>query len=154
MDLGGYDMDKKKSSVTRMDNPYIKHKTLESIREYKYRRKLKRRMQLIIAAGILLILLIGSGLVRNYYTLQQLEEQKVEAQEELESLDLRQEELEYYIGLLEDEEYVAKLARSEYYLTKDNEIVFSFPDDRNPDHTEVTEEESALYENEEKEAEE
>lgn len=147
-------MDKKKSSVTRMDNPYIKHKTLESIREYKYKRKLKRRMQLIVAAGILLILLVGSGLVRNYYTLQQLEEQKVQAQEELESLDLRQEELEYYIGLLEDEEYVAKLARSEYYLTKDNEIVFSFPDDRNPDHTEVTEEESAVFEDEEEEAEE
>lgn len=147
-------MDKKKSSVTRMDNPYIKHKTLESIREYKYKRKLKRRMQLIVAAGILLILLVGSGLVRNYYTLQQLEQQKVQAQEELESLDLRQEELEYYIGLLEDEEYVAKLARSEYYLTKDNEIVFSFPDDRNPDHTEVTEEESAVFEDEEEEAEE
>ena len=142
-------MDKKKSSVTRMDNPYIKHKTLESIREYKYKRKLKRRMQLIVAAGILLILLVGSGLVRNYYTLQQLEQQKVQAQEELESLDLRQEELEYYIGLLEDEEYVAKLARSEYYLTKDNEIVFSFPDDRNPDHTEVTEEEAAGFEEEE-----
>lgn len=145
-------MDKKKSSVTRMDNPYIKHKTLESIREYKYKRKLKRRMQLIITAGVLLVLLIGSGLVRNYYKLQQLEEQKVVAQEELESLNLHQDELEYYIALLEDEEYVAKLARSEYYLTKDNEIVFSFPDDKNPDHTEATEEESALFENEDNES--
>lgn len=142
-------MDKKKSSVKRMDNPYIKHKTLESIRDFKHKRKLKRRMQLIIATGILLILLVGSGLARNYYKIQQLEEQRAVAQEELETLNLRQEDLEYYIGLLEDEEYVAKLARSEYYLTKDNEIVFSFPDDRNPDHTEVTEEESALFENEE-----
>ncbi|WP_177188556.1 FtsB family cell division protein [Alkalibacterium subtropicum] len=147
-------MDKKKQSVTRMENPYIKHKTLESIREFKQKRKLKRRMQLIVAAGIMLVLLVGSGLVRNYYTLQQLEDQKVQAQEELESLDLRQEELEYYIGLLEDEEYVAKLARSEYYLTKDNEIVFSFPDDRNPDHTKVTEEGSGVFEDEENESEE
>ncbi|MER2064130.1 MAG: septum formation initiator family protein [Alkalibacterium sp.] len=147
-------MDKKKSSITRMNNPYIQNKTLESIREYKYRKKLKRRMQLIVATGILLILLVGSGLARNYYTLQQMQEEKVLAQEELESLNLRQEELEYYIGLLEDEEYVSKLARSEYYLTKDNEIVFSFPDDRNPDHTEVTEEESPLLENEEEEMEE
>lgn len=143
-------MDKKKPGVARMDNPYIKHKTLESIREYKHKRKLKRRMQLIIAAGILLVLLVGSGLARNYFKLQQLEEQKIVAQEELESLDLRQDELEYYIDLLEDEEYVAKLARSEYYLTKDNEIVFSFPDDRNPDHTEVTEENSTLFESEDK----
>lgn len=147
-------MDKKKSSVTRMDNPYIQHKTLESIRDYKQKKKLKRRMQLIVAVGVLLILLVGSGLARNYFRLQQLEEQKVVAQEELESLDLRQEELAYYIDLLEDEEYVAKLARSEYYLTKDNEIVFSFPDDRNPDHTEVTEEDSALFEADEDESDE
>ena len=142
-------MDKNKSSVTRMDNPYIQHKTLESIRDYKHKKKLKRRLQLIVAVGVLLVLLIGSGLARNYYKLQQLDEQKIVAQEELESLDLHQEDLAYYIDLLEDEEYVAKLARSEYYLTKENEIVFSFPDDRSPDHTEVTEEDSALFENEE-----
>lgn len=144
-------MDKKKSSVTRMDNPYIQHKTLESIRNYKQKKKLKRRMQLIVAVGVLLILLVASGLGRNYYKLQQLEEQKIVAQEELESLNLRQDDLAYYIDLLEDEEYVAKLARSEYYLTKDNEIVFSFPDDRSPDHTEVTEEGSSLFEDDENE---
>lgn len=147
-------MDKKKSSITRMDNPYIQNKTLESIREYKQKKKIKRRMQLIVAVGVLIVLLVGSGLARNYFRLQQLEEQKVVAQEELESLDLRQEELAYYIELLEDEEYVAKLARSEYYLTKDNEIVFSFPDDRNPDHTEVTEEDSALLQDDLDESEE
>ena len=98
-------------------------------------------MRLIVAIGLLLILLVGSGIVRNYNQLAKLEEDKVLAEKELESLDLRQDELEYYIGLLEDEEYVTKLARSEYYLTKDNEIVFSFPDDKKPDHTQVTEEE-------------
>ncbi|GEK91617.1 FtsB family cell division protein [Alkalibacterium kapii] len=147
-------MDKKKSEVTRMNNPYTKHKTLESIREFKYKRRLKRRMRLIVAIGFLLILMVGNGLVRNYNTLKKLEEDKVVAEQELESLDLRQDELEYYIGLLEDEEYVAKLARNEYYLTKDNEIVFSFPDDRKPDHTEVTEEEPAVSEEKKKDFEE
>ena len=135
-------MKNKKSSIARMNNPYIQHKTLADIREYKRRRKLKRRMKLIVAVGIFLILLISSTLVRNYFKLGELEEQKAVAEAELESLNLDQAELEYYIGLLEDEEYVAKLARSEYYLTKDNEIVFSFPDDRNPDHLEATENET------------
>lgn len=141
-------MVKKKTEITRMNNPYTKHKTLESIRDFKHKRKLKRRMRLIVAIGLLLILLVGSGIVRNYNQLAKLEEDKVLAEKELESLDLRQDELEYYIGLLEDEEYVTKLARSEYYLTKDNEIVFSFPDDKKTDHTQVTEEESESVEEE------
>ncbi|PRY83737.1 FtsB family cell division protein [Alkalibacterium olivapovliticus] len=132
-------MDNKKPRIARIDNPYNETKTLESIRAHKRKKQLKRRMQLIIAAGTLLILLASSALVTNYFKLNELEEQRVVAEQELESLGLHQEELEYYIGLLEDEEYVAKLARSEYYLTKDNEIVFSFPDDRNPDHIEATE---------------
>jgi len=132
-------MKNKKSSITRMSNPYIEHKTLADIREFKRKRKLKRRMQMIVISGLFLVFLIGSILVKNYTTLTALEEQKVRAEEELHSLDLHQNELEYYITLLEDEEYVAKLARSEYYLTKDNEIVFSFPDDRNPDHLDATE---------------
>lgn len=137
-------MENKKSSIARMNNPYIQHKTLADIREYKRKRKLKRRMRLLVSTGVFLIFLIGSTLARNYFKLGELEEQKAVAEAELESLNLDQAELEYYIGLLEDEEYVAKLARNEYYLTKDNEIVFSFPDDRNPDHLEATENEAEL----------
>lgn len=137
-------MENKKSSIARMNNPYIQHKTLADIREYKRKRKLKRRMRLLVSTGVFLIFLIGSTLARNYFRLGELEEQKAVAEAELESLNLDQAELEYYIGLLEDEEYVAKLARNEYYLTKDNEIVFSFPDDRNPDHLEATENEAEL----------
>lgn len=132
-------MGNKKPNIARIDNPYTETKTLESIRAHKRRKQLKRRMRIIIAAGMLFVLLAVNSLVNNYFKLQDLQEQRVVAQEELESLGLHQEELEYYIGLLEDEEYVAKLARSEYYLTKDNEIVFSFPGDRNPDHIEATE---------------
>jgi len=126
--------EKKEASITRIHSPYIKNKTLADIREYKRKRKLKMRMQLIVAIGIFFVLLSGSTLIKNYSQVSVLEQERAEAEETLHSLDLHQDELEYYITLLEDEEYVAKLARSEYYLTKDNEIVFSFPDDKRPDH--------------------
>lgn len=135
-------MGEKKERIKRLNNPYSEHKTLEMFREKKYKKKLKRRMQFIVATGLLLLLLVGSSLLKNYLKLQELDEQRIVAEQELESLGLQQEELDYYISLLENEEYVAKLARSEYYLTKDNEIVFSFPDDRNPDHLEAGEEEN------------
>lgn len=133
-------MGDKEQRIKRLDNSYTESKTLETFRAQKHKRKLKRRMQFIIATGLLLVLLVGSSLIKSYISLQELDEQRAIAEQELESLGLQQEELDYYISLLEDEEYVAKLARSEYYLTKDNEIVFSFPDDRKPDHLEAGEE--------------
>ena len=39
------------------------------------------------------------------------------------------EQLQTQIKRLEDENYVAKIARSQYYLSKDNEIIFSLPED-------------------------
>ncbi|EXJ23438.1 Cell division protein DivIC (FtsB), stabilizes FtsL against RasP cleavage [Alkalibacterium sp. AK22] len=132
-------MAKKEPRIARLNNRFTEEKTLENIREKKRRKRLKRRMQFILVAGMLLVLLIGANLVRSYFKLQELEEQRVVARQELETLELHQEDLDFYISLLEDEEYVAKLARSEYYLTRDNEIVFSFPDDRSPDHVEATE---------------
>lgn len=132
-------MPKKEPRIARLNNRYTEEKTLENIREKKRRKRLKRRMQFILMSGMLLLLLIGANLVRSYFKLQELEEQRVIARQELETLELHQEDLDFYITLLEDEDYVAKLARSEYYLTGDNEIVFSFPDDRSPDHIEATE---------------
>lgn len=142
-------MGDKKERIKRLNNAYTESKTLETFRAQKHKKKLKRRMKFIVAIGCLLIMLVGSSLIKNYIRLQELEEQRVVAEQELESLGLQQEELDYYITLLENEEYVAKLARSEYYLTKDNEIVFSFPDDRNPDHLDAAEEGEQLEDTEE-----
>ncbi|GAB2489110.1 septum formation initiator family protein [Alkalibacterium psychrotolerans] len=139
-------MGDKKQRIKHLNNSYAESKTLETFRAQKHKRKLKRRMQFIVAIGLLLVLLVGSSLIKSYIRLQELDEQRVVAEQELESLGLQQEELDYYISLLEDEEYVAKLARSEYYLTKDNEIVFSFPDDRKPDHLEAADEGDELDE--------
>lgn len=125
--------EKKRSVVTHLNNTYTEKKTLQSIREYKYKRFVKRRTMAILVAGIALIALFTFPLIRGYSQMNELEEERTIAMQELEEIELEQEELEYYIGLLENEEYVAKLARSEYYVTQDNEIVFSFPDDRTQD---------------------
>lgn len=134
--------EKKESIVTRLNNTYTENKTLQSIREYKYRKFVRRRTTAIIIGGLMLVGGLSYPLVRGYAQVNELEEERALAMKELEELELHQEDLEYYIGLLENEEYVAKLARSEYYLTQDNEIVFSFPEDRNPDYQQVIEEEN------------
>lgn len=133
--------EKNRSVVTRLNNHYTENKTLQSIRDYKRKKFVKRRTTAILLSGLFLTGLVTAPLVRNHYRISDLEEERVLAMEELESLELHQDDLEYYIGLLENEEYVAKLARSEYYLTQENEIVFSLPEDRNLEHQRVVDEE-------------
>ena len=133
-------MEKKKQPViTKLNNQYIEEKTLESIRKRKRIKFVKRRTTLIAICGLFFVSLLVTPLFNNYQQLQESNVEKTEAKEKLEALELHQEELNYYVGLLENEDYVLKLARSEYYLTKDNEIVFSFAEDKNPDYAEVAE---------------
>lgn len=140
-------MEKKKQSIiTKLNNQYIEEKTLENIRNQKRIKFIKRRTTLIAICGLFFVFLLVTPLFNNY---QQLQESKVEqtiAKEKLEALELQQEELDYYVGLLENEEYVLKLARSEYYLTKDDEVVFSFPEDKTPDYADVAEEQTEAEE--------
>lgn len=128
---------KKQPVITKLNNQYIEEKTLESIRNRKRIKFIKRRTTLITICGLFFVSLLVTPLFNNYQQLQESTIEKAEAKEHLEALELHQEELDYYVGLLENEEYVLKLARSEYYLTKDDEIVFSFPEDKNPDFAEA-----------------
>lgn len=128
---------KKRPVVTKLENQYIEEKTLENIRNKKRKKMIKRRTTLIMVVGLFFVSLLVAPLFRNQSQLQDSRIEQAEAREKFESLEMDQEKLNYYIGLLENEEYVLKLARSEYYLTKDNEIVFSFPEDKKPDHLNV-----------------
>ncbi|MFC6463945.1 septum formation initiator family protein [Marinilactibacillus sp. GCM10026970] len=128
---------KKRPVVTKLENQYIEEKTLENIRNKKRKKMIKRRTTLIMVVGLFFVSLLVVPLFKNQSQLQDSRIEQAEAREKFESLEMDQEKLNYYIGLLENEEYVLKLARSEYYLTKDNEIVFSFPEDKKPDHLNV-----------------
>ncbi|WP_272938755.1 FtsB family cell division protein, partial [Salmonella enterica] len=86
---------------------------------------------------MILLTLVMIPLVKNMFEVQALEQEKSAAKQELEELADHQDDLKYYSHLLQNEDYVAKLARSEYYLTEDDEIVFSFPDDETSEHQEV-----------------
>ncbi|WP_208560553.1 FtsB family cell division protein [Marinilactibacillus kalidii] len=129
---------KKRPVVTKLDNQYIEEKTLENIRNKKRKKMIKRRTTFILVVGLIFVSLLVAPLVRNYSQLQESKVDLAAAKETLAAQEMDQEELNYYINLLENEEYVLKLARSEYYLTKDDEIVFSFPEDKTPDHDDVT----------------
>ena len=49
---------------------------------------------------------------------------------ELEDVQLEQETLKRQLVKLDDDDYIAKLARKDYFLSENNEIIFSIPENK------------------------
>lgn len=121
--------ERKKSKVTQLRNEYTQTKTVQAHRENKFRKQRKRRVASIAVVSGLFIAGLSVNLVKNTQMISDLDAQKVAAAEELEHVEATQENLQNEVKKLQDDEYIAKLARSQYYLSKEGEIVFSFPED-------------------------
>lgn len=133
-------MDKNRHRVTHLSNAYTEEKLRQENFHRRKKRGLRRRLTAISVIGFGSLALLGIPIYQMQAQQSKLNDKLSQEQEELAQLEQDQKELEYHISLLENEEYVAKLARSEYYVTKDNEIVFSFPGDETPTHQEIVEE--------------
>lgn len=141
---------KNSTKVTQLQNDYTQTKTVQAYRDHKQKKGVKRRVAAIAAISGVLIFTLGANLFSSTRQLSQMEDEKVVSAEELEQVEKDNEHLQSEIKKLEDEDYIAKLARSQYYLTKDDEIVFSFPEDN---AAQMKEEESAAQSEEEAEKE-
>ena len=121
--------DPKQQNITQINNNYTHEKTLEKQQLTLLNRNARRRKTAlaIIAAGILLPL--GYNVVSNVHQINQVDVQIAEAKAEKKELEKENQRLNVQVGLLQDDEYVAKLARSRYYFSKDEEIIFSLPED-------------------------
>lgn len=121
--------ERKRSKVTQLRNEYTKTKTVQAHRENKFRKQRKRRIASIAVISGLFIAGLSMNLVKNTKLISDLDAQKVTAAEELDQVEATQENLQNEVKKLQDDEYIAKLARSQYYLSKEGEIIFSFPED-------------------------
>ncbi|MGB3160138.1 MAG: septum formation initiator family protein [Carnobacterium sp.] len=120
---------KEPTNVARLQNDYTKAKTLQAHREQKIRRKRRVRATIILLVGSIVIIFLSLKIYTNVQSISKMEIEKQEAEVTLKDTKQEQEQLQIQIKRLEDENYVAKLARSQYYLSKENEIIFSLPED-------------------------
>lgn len=121
--------ERKRSKVTQLRNEYTQTKTVQAHRENKFRKQRKRRVAGIAVISGLFIAGLSVNLVKNTQLISDLDAQKAAAAGELEHVEATQENLQNEVKKLQDDEYIAKLARSQYYLSKEGEIIFSFPED-------------------------
>ncbi|MEK6189632.1 MAG: septum formation initiator family protein [Carnobacterium alterfunditum] len=117
------------TNVSKLNNEYTHNKTLEALRKRKQKRHMRRRIAGILVVGGFFVSGFAINIWTNTQTIAQMEEEKTEARTELKLVEKEQAELNDQIKKLENEDYVAKVARSQYYLSEENEIVFSLPED-------------------------
>lgn len=117
------------TNIAKLTNEYTHNKTLQVLRERKHKRYMRRRITVILAVSVFFVSGFAINIWTNTQTISQMEVEKEEAQTELKLVEKEQEDLNNQIRKLENEEYIAKVARSQYYLSEDNEIIFSLPED-------------------------
>lgn len=116
-------------NITQIQNDYIREQTDKKAWGVEQNRKKRRRMGAILLAGAAFLVPLASSTATNIQGIKAMEQEIVLAKEEQAAVEAKNETLKQQVELLKDKEYVAKLARSRYYLSKDGEIIFSFPED-------------------------
>lgn len=122
----------KSRKVTVLDNEYYQKQMAIKQRDERRRKKEhKYRLFKRTCAGILVLCAAFSSLVigREIADKNRLETQKEVAQEALKNAQHTNSSLNFKIKQLNDEDYVQKLIRKKYLYSKNNEIIFSLPED-------------------------
>lgn len=120
----------KQRKVTKIQSPYMEKHEEKTLRDARRKKLLIRRLTVFsIFAGIISYVLISS-LISQHRTLEEMNRELLEAQEQLAEMKKQEEALRQEIVKLNDDEYLAKLARKELYVSKDGEIIFTIPDEK------------------------
>lgn len=116
--------------VTAIDTEYTR--AMQDKENYRKVHKKRLRNRLFVFA---IIVCVVAGSLFNMNAGQQKlladkQQERETAKAELEQLQAEQTQLNRQLILLDDDEYIAKLARKEYFLSEDDEIIFSIPDSK------------------------
>ena len=117
----------KRRNVTKIQTDYVEQQELHEISASRRKRLLFRRLTVFIGLAAIISYFMISTLISQASTLEVINKEKDKLDKEL--ADLKQTEviLKEEIVKLNDDEYIAKLARKEYFLSEENEIIFTIP---------------------------
>ncbi len=123
----------RKRNIAQLQTSYAKQQAEAEIQVSKKRTRLFRRLTvfLMIAAAISFFMI--STLLTQSSILAEKAAEKEQYTKELKKLEQEEKLLEEEIVRLNDDEYIAKLARKEYFLSENNEIIFSLPNEKEKD---------------------
>ncbi len=123
---------KRKSSATiaSIETEYVR--SLQKKASRKHARKIRLYRRLTVFAIVAAIILVGMTqmYMKQKQVLEAKELEKMEMIAQLEEVQQEQEALNRQLIKLDDDDYIAKLARKDYFLSENNEIIFSIPENK------------------------
>lgn len=120
----------KSSSVASIETEYVR--SMQRKEDWRRKQKKRLRVKLLVFAMIVVITFGGIAIYNHQQKvlLASKEQEKELLVEQLTVKTSEQDQLKKQLLKLDDEEYIAKLARKEYFVSNENEIIFSLPEEK------------------------
>lgn len=121
----------KTSNIAKLQTNYALQQEESQISVARRKKVLYRRLAVFFILATVVSYLMVSTLISQNSVLANKAEEIEQLEKELGSLKDDEILLKEEIVKLNDDEYIAKLARKEYFLSEDNEIIFTLPEKKN-----------------------
>ena len=126
----------RKKNIAQLQTSYAKQQEEAEIQVSRKKTRLFRRLSVFFIFAVAISFFMISTLLAQSSTLAEKIEEREKISKELKKLEQEEMMLEEEIVKLNDDEYIAKLARKEYFLSENNEIIFSLPSEKGRDGNE------------------
>ncbi len=132
---------KSPATIASINKEYVQSLQQKVDRKKARKVRLYRRLAVFAVAALLILGFFTHSFFEQKKILALKEQEKAEKLAELKEVEDEQEMLINQLAKLEDDEYIAKLARQEYFLSDNNEIIFSMPNKKADDKKKTDEKE-------------
>lgn len=120
-----------KHNVTKLQTNYALKKEESQISIARRKKGLYRRLTVFFVFAVAVAYLMISTIISQNSALANKTDEKEQIEKKLVVLKKDEVLLKEEIVKLNDDDYIAKLARKEYFLSNDNEIIFTLPETEN-----------------------
>ena len=132
---------KSSATIASINKEYVQSLQQKVDRKKARKVRLYRRLAVFAFAALLILGFFTHSFFEQKKILALKEQEKADMLAELKEVEDEQKMLINQLAKLEDDEYVAKLARQEYFLSDNNEIIFSMPNKKATDKNKTDEKE-------------
>ncbi|WP_342527499.1 septum formation initiator family protein [Chryseomicrobium sp. FSL W7-1435] len=113
--------------ISSINSEYVRSVEKKKKRQQAQRVRLYRRLAVFALFAVAVIGFLVHSLVSGQQTLAQKQETQVVVEQSLTETLEQKELLELQIAKLNDDEYIGKLLRKDYFLSEENELIFTLP---------------------------